>query len=195
MDRPVLYLPYECRGTVEHERSAKFEDVVLSLTLRCAVYGDLANALLVTLGNEEHIIYRLARVSSSLFPNESKVSPGPIRTPRPPPEELGRLALGLDTPLWEESASIIGSLWTGRALKIRGVDFFSVNILLYLGNRSAVENIQEVCEGNGCVNVVSRFQGGRRAVNRRGPWEGGHHNHRMNFMRPRAERKGVPGRK
>jgi len=52
-------------GTVEHERSAKFEDVLLSLTRRCAVDGDLANALLVTLGNEEHIIYRLTRVSPS----------------------------------------------------------------------------------------------------------------------------------
>ena len=37
--------------------------------------------------------------------------------------------------------------------------------MLYLGNRNAVENIQEVCEGNGCVNVVSRFQDGRRVVN------------------------------
>ena len=31
-----------------------------------------------------------------LFPSESKLSPGPTRTPRPPPAELGRLALGLD---------------------------------------------------------------------------------------------------
>jgi len=104
-----------CRGTVQHERCAKLDDELLLLYLRCSVDGDLANALLATLGNEEHIIYRLTRISSSkvLAPEIEVLDCGVesvglgLFPPRlTPPAELGRLAFGLDAPLWEESASI-----------------------------------------------------------------------------------------
>jgi len=121
--------------TVERERSAKFDDVVLSLALRCAVDGDLTNALLATLGNEEHVIYRLTRVSSSkvLAPEIEVLDCGVesvglgLFPPRPtPPAELGRLALGLDIPLLEELASITGSLWRFWRLNF----FFQIIVVL-----------------------------------------------------------------
>jgi len=170
------------------------------------VDGDLANALLVTLGNEEHIIYRLTRVSSSkvldlgmlsdlsMLPPQwgrcfsfgpltlaaaiaaplavaafsftsscsslaflyGKLFGGTVTEERGIPAIEGVLAPEIGAgalrskaaPLVEESAAITRSgVWTRSEKKVREVDLFSVKIWLYLGNRSAVESIQEVCEG------------------------------------------------
>ena len=66
--------------------------------------------------------------------------------------EIGAGALrSKAAPLEEESMAITRYLWSGvwtrPESKVGEVELFSVKIWLYLGNRSAVESIQEVWEG------------------------------------------------
>ena len=115
----------------------------MSLKQRFNVDGGLPNALLVTLGNEEHIIYRLTLVGTATGEPEIPAIGGVLAP------EIGAGALRPKAaPLGEELAAITRSgAWTRSDNKVREVDLFSVKIWLYLGNRSAVESIQEVCEG------------------------------------------------
>ena len=105
--------------------------------------GDLANALLVTLRNEKHIIYRLTLAGTVTGEPGIPAIEGVLA-----PESGAGALRSKATPLEEELAAITRSgVWTRSDNKVREVDLFSVKIWVYLGNRSAVESIQEVCEG------------------------------------------------